>query len=264
VYGVTSKSWRRVGSLFRKKEKKMKTCIAGFGLIVASLNIACAGGSTSASPIPTASPRAITQMSFAINVPEVALVNEMNNQNPNGVKMSPVEAQSRWDYTSYYNGSPNVYLGEVGPAVQASYGGVGIVVAPYAIASRGTFNCSELSSTMYPDPKEVCEWVGHFAFAERGSSAVSQVPVAPGSTPIAFAKSGSGDTVFEIPTTVKKIAISGTSEKDSNFIVKVSGLLIVNVIVKTGKPFNGTYDTAGGKVEITSSTGVAWVFTEVK
>ena len=84
-----------------------------------------------------------------------------------------------------------------------------------------------------------------------------------------FTKSGSGDTVFDIPARVTRIRVSGTfTGATSNFIVKVAGSNIVNVIIGTSKNpagFEGTYVlVGGGTVEITSSTGVSWIFTEVQ
>ena len=83
-----------------------------------------------------------------------------------------------------------------------------------------------------------------------------------------FTKSGSGDTVFDIPARVTRIRVSGTfTGATSNFIVKVAGSNIVNVIIGTSKNpagFEGTYVlVGGGTVEITSSAGVSWTFTEV-
>ena len=83
-----------------------------------------------------------------------------------------------------------------------------------------------------------------------------------------FTKSGSGDTVFDIPARVTRIRVQGTfTGATSNFIVKVAGSNIVNVIIGTSKnpaAFDGTYVlVGGGTVEITSSTGVSWTFTEV-
>lgn len=85
-----------------------------------------------------------------------------------------------------------------------------------------------------------------------------------------FTASGSGDTVFDMPTSVARVKITGDYRAFvSNFIVKIGGRLIVNEILGTssiavGTHFEGTYVTTGGVVEITNSTGVAWTFTEVR
>jgi hypothetical protein len=90
-----------------------------------------------------------------------------------------------------------------------------------------------------------------------------------GSTPAdLFTKSGSGDTVFDIPARVTRIHVEGTfAGASSNFIVKVAGSNIVNEIIGTFRnpvAFAGDYVLAdGGTVEITSSSGVSWTFTEI-
>ena len=88
-------------------------------------------------------------------------------------------------------------------------------------------------------------------------------------TPL-FTASGSGNTVFDMPTTVSRIHITGTytGTFESNFIVTIGGRLVVNVIIG---PYNGgssvsdgIYLTTGGTVAITNTTNVSWTFTEVR
>jgi hypothetical protein len=88
-------------------------------------------------------------------------------------------------------------------------------------------------------------------------------------TPI-FTQSGVGDNVFSIPSTVSKVRIQGTpSTACQNFVVKINGSLVVNVILGTcsvadTKTHDGTYLISGGTVQITISSGVSWNFTEVR
>lgn len=85
-----------------------------------------------------------------------------------------------------------------------------------------------------------------------------------------FTNSGSGNTVFDIPTYITRMHITGTYPGySSNFIVTIAGRLIVNDLVGTGwssTVSDGTYllPNGGGVVSITSSQGVAWTFTEVR
>lgn len=83
-----------------------------------------------------------------------------------------------------------------------------------------------------------------------------------------FVKGGVGDTVFDMPTYVRRIRIQGTyTGYSSNFIVHIAGSHIVNELIGTGwgpTTFDGTYVTTGGVVEILSSSGVSWAFTEVR
>ena len=84
-----------------------------------------------------------------------------------------------------------------------------------------------------------------------------------------FTKSGTGDTVFDLPTRVTRIHIEGTfTGRSSSFIVRIGGnSTVVNDILGTAiqrTGFAGTYFIAGGgAVEITRSTGALWTFTEI-
>ena len=84
-----------------------------------------------------------------------------------------------------------------------------------------------------------------------------------------FTISGSGDNVFDMPTTVTRVKITGDyASRSTNFIVKIGGRLVVNELLGTAWPngphFEGTYVTTGGVTEITDSSGVLWTFTEVR
>lgn len=82
-----------------------------------------------------------------------------------------------------------------------------------------------------------------------------------------WSNSGVGDMVFDMPTYVSRVRITGTyTGSSSNFVVYVGGHLLVNELLGTywGQTnFSGTYVTTGGTVEIIYSSGVAWTFTEV-
>jgi len=86
-------------------------------------------------------------------------------------------------------------------------------------------------------------------------------------TPL-YTRSGSGDTVFDIPTTVTRITITGRcSCSSTNFIVRIGGRLVVNELLGTSwgtQTFSGTYVTVGGVTEITNSSAVSWTFTEAR
>ena len=87
-----------------------------------------------------------------------------------------------------------------------------------------------------------------------------------------FEISGTGNMVFDLPATVARVRIVGTyTGLSSNFIVTIGGRLLVNEIIGTSKEYadistvsEGTYLTTGGVVEITDSSGVFWIFTEVR
>lgn len=103
-----------------------------------------------------------------------------------------------------------------------------------------------------------------------GNAAINISGTGINNTPI-FTKSGTGDSVFDMPTTVKRVRIQGTPTTScQNFIVHIgSGVSVVNVILGTcsvadARTLDGTYLTTGGVVSITSSTGIQWTFTEVR
>lgn len=82
-----------------------------------------------------------------------------------------------------------------------------------------------------------------------------------------FTRSGTGNTVFDMPTDVARVRIIATyTQNSSNFIVRIGGRLIVNELVGTfwsQTRYDGTHLTnGGGVVEITNSSGVAWSFEE--
>lgn len=86
-----------------------------------------------------------------------------------------------------------------------------------------------------------------------------------------YSKSGVGDSVFDIPTYVTRLRITAAPASScQNFVVRVAGKLIVNVILGTcsvadSRMHDGTYAiTAGGTAEITISSGVSWTVTEVR
>jgi predicted phage tail protein len=98
-------------------------------------------------------------------------------------------------------------------------------------------------------------------------------PAPPGPAPgpgSLFTMSGTGDAVFDMPTTVSRIHIVATSTGDcKNFQVSIGGRLIANVImgnciIGVGPRYEATVSTIGGVVDIVRSNGVAWSFTEVR
>jgi hypothetical protein len=82
-----------------------------------------------------------------------------------------------------------------------------------------------------------------------------------------WTKSGKGNMVFDMPTDVSRVKITGKyTGYSSNFIVWVGGDLLVNELLGTGwgtTYYEGTHLTTGGVVEIEDSNGVSWSFTEV-
>jgi len=91
-----------------------------------------------------------------------------------------------------------------------------------------------------------------------------------GRTAPPWSQSGTGDSVFNMPTSVSRVRITATPASScQNFAVKIAGRLIVNVILGTcsvadARTHDGTYLTSGGVTEVTISSGVSWSFTQVR
>lgn len=86
-----------------------------------------------------------------------------------------------------------------------------------------------------------------------------------------FKRSGTGANVFDIPSSVARIHITGDyGGSCENFVVKIAGRLIVNEIlgrcsIAIGPRYDGTHlITNGGTAEVTFSSGINWVFEEVR
>lgn len=106
-------------------------------------------------------------------------------------------------------------------------------------------------------------------FAPNAGEATSVSTDSTDTPAVAWAgKSGTGDSVFEIPSSVTKIRILGTATgPDTGFIVHIGGVSKVNVFIgptQVPPTYDGTLLLSGGRtVEITGSSGVSWRFSEV-
>jgi hypothetical protein len=109
-------------------------------------------------------------ITYAINIPYADAAHALEAQHPDGVNLSPVQAQETFNFTDAYHGTPNVYYGPLAPPV-GRYVFVGIVVAPRAVAERQQFLQREWPDgcgRQYPGDT-VCAWLGRFAYAAPGS-----------------------------------------------------------------------------------------------
>jgi hypothetical protein len=103
------------------------------------------------------------------------------------------------------------------------------------------------------------------------------VPLTSGVTPatanfslvpsVAWSRTGAGDTVFDMPNYFPRVRVIGIYNGfSSNFIVRLSGRLLVNELLGTFwtmPRYEGVLLTnGGGVVEIVSSSGVSWSFAE--
>lgn len=135
-----------------------------FGVIMLSVinSIACSKFPIAPSMLSNPTER---EMDYDINVPSPQLANQFRNQYPNGVRVGPIEAQSTWDYSNEYGGSPNVYFGETSPD-QLNYQFTGIVVAPFTAASKNRFTWRDWPSLHGLERDVTYVWVGRFTFSQ--------------------------------------------------------------------------------------------------
>ena len=113
----------------------------------------------STGPSPVVAPQSIT---YAINIPDPIKARALVGAYPNGVLEAPRQAQNDWNYTATYLGSPNVYYGELAPP-NCTYPGVGIVVAPQAVASVETFTSLDWPGIGL-EPGITYQWLGRFGY----------------------------------------------------------------------------------------------------
>lgn len=103
---------------------------------------------------------------------------------------------------------------------------------------------------------------GANTIAMSGRGSLAGVPI--------FSRAGNGNTVFDMPTYIRRVRIQGNfTGRCQNFAVKIGGDLLVNEILGTcsiaiGRSYDGTHTTVGGVVEVTISSGVNWTMTEVR
>ena len=86
---------------------------------------------------------------------------------------------------------------------------------------------------------------------------------------VPWSHSGVGNTVFDKPTSAARVRVTGEyAGSGQNFIVDCGGRLMINTIIGTSRSpsgYSGIHNMGHcGEVEIVSSGGVQWSFTEVQ
>lgn len=128
-------------------------------LLVCLFCVGC--GAVPVAPTPATVPP--TPFAYAINVPDTQLAQTLRAYYPQGVHVSPIEAQAHFDYTATYGGTPNVYYGPVAPPCQ-SYVNTSIIIAPQGAAGKRTFTSVDWPGA-HLDSGVTYEWVGGFEVA---------------------------------------------------------------------------------------------------
>lgn len=130
-------------------------------MFVALFTIGCSHGALE--PTAPEKPKAQLEMSYAINVPVLADLQAFRGQFPDGVHLSPVAAQGRWDYTNAYGGTPNAYYGATAPPCP-NFFNTGIIIAPYAAASKDLFTAADWPGIGL-EAGLTYAWVGRFTYS---------------------------------------------------------------------------------------------------
>jgi hypothetical protein len=124
-------------------------------------------------------------------------------------------------------------------------------------------------SVVHFSPTAATTYNGTVTVQSDATSGTNTTPISGTGQRDLFRRSGSGDTVFDMPVDVARIHVVGTYNGfSSNFIVKIGGRLIVNELLGTSwgtTRYEGTLLTGGGGVvSITNSSGVNWTVEEVR
>jgi hypothetical protein len=85
-------------------------------------------------------------ITYAINIPYADAAHALEAQHPDGVNLSPVQAQETFNFTDAYHGTPNVYYGPLAPPV-GRYVFVGIVVSSFCSANGRTAAAGSIQAT---------------------------------------------------------------------------------------------------------------------
>ncbi len=87
--------------------------------------------------------------------------------------------------------------------------------------------------------------------------------------PVTFSQSGTGDSVFNLPTGVEFIQVRATVQATSqNFVLRLDSDLVINTIIGQSvypTSLAGTYSVRGRRaVAITNAQGVSWTVTAIQ
>ena len=126
------------------------------------LAAACGSSSPAAPTAPPQTPqRSMIPITYAVNIPDRALADQLAAKFPNGFDIAPVDAQRQWDYTGVY-GCPNAYLGP-SDLPGCTYRDVGIAMAPFLAASKVQFTAADWPGAGL-DPQSDYRWLARFVY----------------------------------------------------------------------------------------------------
>ncbi len=171
------------------------------------------------------------------------------------------------DLTLNVNNDGNANLNVTG--VSGPCGGAAVTLIGSTSFAVGPAQTVPLTFRFRPTAIQSCSGtvtVSSDATSGTSTASITAVGVAPPRPN--FTRTGTGDTVFDMPVDVARVRIIGIYEgRSSNFIVRIGGRLIVNELLGDSwgsRRYDGTLLTGGGGVvAITSSSGVQWSFEEI-
>lgn len=149
-------------------------------------------------------------------------------------------------------------------------------------AGSGVFSSSFTNGTIAPGatqtarirftPSAVQTYSGVLTVQANHTEGTNTIPISgtgrPNREP--FTRSGVGNTVFDMPSGITRVRITGRFDGScENFIMRIGGRLVVNEILGTcsvasGRTYEGTHLVSGTVVEVTGSNGVSWSIQEIQ
>jgi len=129
---------------------------------------------------------------------------------------------------------------------------------------------SSVGVTVRFSPTEARSYNGTVTVQADQTSGGNTTPISGAGLRDPFRRSGSGNTVFDMPSGVTRLHITGDyNGYCSNFVVHVGGRLVVNEIlgacsVGIGRHYDGTHLVSGTVVDVVDSSGVNWSMEEIQ
>jgi len=143
----------------------MKSFRAVTVLALALVASACSSANPAAptaTPLVVAAAPTLVTITYAINIPNRIVFQDLVTLYPEGRLMAPMTAQQAYDYTATYH-MANVYYGPLAPETKA-FAMAGIVVAPVSVASQDSFDNAEWPNEYGQFEKGRQQWLGRFVY----------------------------------------------------------------------------------------------------
>lgn len=160
-------------------------------------------------------------------------------------------------------------------------GNAALTVDRITIPSGGGFAASWTAGTIAPNgafqdvrirfsPTEPRSYNGTLTFVGNHTSGTNTRDIDARGFRDPFRRTGSGAQVFDMPTGITRVHITGNYNGFcENFIVHIGGRGVVNEIlgscsVGSGRTYDGTHLVSGTVVEVKNSIGINWMIEEIQ